>query len=187
MNMFLLNITHENISFLERQRALCCFKGSSIRIRNSFSLVTPVAVKWTAVNMMTSRQEKFYKHKTSTDQKFITERVIIDVVCSSRRLVNSLTGVTFIMVVFGENAFWVLGGFFIAIPRVTTGKNCLQGATSSSYYTSMLPRSPPCFYRSPEQTNQTLTPETAFCVLHSHRRFSYTLVKGTSPHLQPHR
>lgn len=130
---------------------------------------------------MTSRQEKFYKHKTSTDQKFITERVIIDVVCSSRRLVNSLTGVTFIMVVFGENAFWVLGGFFIAIPRVTTGKNCLQGATSSSYYTSMLPRSPPCFYRSPEQTNQTLALERAFHVFrkfHRHRRFSYMLGGG---------
>ena len=69
---------------------------------------------------------KFYKHKTSMDQKFITERVITDVVCSSRRHGNSFTDVSFITAVYGENAFWAARGFFAAIPRVATGKNWLQ-------------------------------------------------------------
>ncbi len=33
------------------------------------------------------------------------------------------------MVVYGENAFWAAGGFFIAIPRVATS---LSGGTVSS-------------------------------------------------------
>lgn len=39
---------------------------------------------------------KFYKYKTSIDQNFIIERVIIDFVCSLRRPVNSFTDDSFI-------------------------------------------------------------------------------------------
>ena len=47
------------------------------------------------------------------DQKFIIERVIIDLVCSLRCPVNSLSDISFTMVVYGENAFWAAGGFLL--------------------------------------------------------------------------
>ena len=47
----------------------------------------------------------FYKQKTSMDQKFIKQRVIIDFVYSWWCPVRSFTDVSFTMVVYGENAF----------------------------------------------------------------------------------
>ena len=67
------------------------------------------------------------------NQKFIIERVIIDVVCSSRCPVNSFTDICFTVVVYGENPFWAAGGFFAAIPRVAAGKNWLQGWAAAPY------------------------------------------------------
>lgn len=78
------------------------------------------------------------KYKTSVDQKFIIERIIINLVCSSRCPVNSFTDVSLIMVADGENVFWVTRGFFVAIPQVATGKKLVSiGVVSRSYYTSM--------------------------------------------------
>lgn len=48
--------------------------------------------------------DKFYKYKTSMDQKFIIERIVSDQVCSSSVL-TSFTDMSFIMVVYRENAF----------------------------------------------------------------------------------
>ncbi len=41
--------------------------------------------------------------------------------------VNSFTDVSFTVVVYGEIAFWAVGGFFVAIPQVATLKNWRQG------------------------------------------------------------
>ena len=54
------------------------------------------------------------------DQKIIIERVLIDLVCGLKRPVNSFTDLSLILVVYGENAFWVAGEFFTAIPRLAT-------------------------------------------------------------------
>lgn len=51
---------------------------------------------------------KFYKYKTSMDQKFIMERLIIDPACSS------------------GCAFWAEEDFFSAIPQVATEQNGKQ-------------------------------------------------------------
>jgi len=99
------------------------------------------------------------------DQKFIIERVIIDLVCSWRCPVNSFTDVSFIMVVYGENAFWAAGGFFRSGHLEKLSARLSSGAVSSSYNTSMEQVllhggrhvAPPCFYSGPEQTNQTIT------------------------------
>ena len=48
------------------------------------------------------------------DQRFIIQRIIIDLIYSSRCPVNSFTDVSFTMVVYGENAFWAAGEFFSA-------------------------------------------------------------------------
>ena len=47
------------------------------------------------------------------DQTFISESVIIDLVSSSWYPVNSFTDASFVMVVYGENALWAAGEFFI--------------------------------------------------------------------------
>lgn len=44
-------------------------------------------------------------NETSMDQKGITERPIIDVVCSLRCSINSFTDMSFIKVLYGKNAF----------------------------------------------------------------------------------
>lgn len=50
------------------------------------------------------------------------DEVLIDLVYSSWFPLNSNTKVSFIIVVYGENAFWDAGKFFVALPQVTTGK-----------------------------------------------------------------
>lgn len=57
------------------------------------------------------------------DQTFVIQGVMLYLVCSSRCLVNSLTDVSFVMVLYGENYFGATGEFFTAILRVTTGQN----------------------------------------------------------------
>lgn len=54
---------------------------------------------------------------------------------------NTFTGFSFTIVVYGKIALWAAKGFVIAGPRVTTGKNLylLRGGTvSSSYNTPMV-------------------------------------------------
>ena len=53
------------------------------------------------------------KHKTSINQKLVTETVIIEHVFSLRCLVNSFTDVSFLMVTNGEKDFWATGIFFL--------------------------------------------------------------------------
>ena len=59
---------------------------------------------------------KCYKYKTSMGQQFRTERVIIDVICSSGCPVNSFTDVSFTVVVYGKSAFSDAGEFFATVP-----------------------------------------------------------------------
>lgn len=68
------------------------------------------------LNRFSWLKESFTNIKPPLDQNNIIERVIIDVVCSWRRPVNSFTDVSFITVVYGPQ-----GDFFAAIPRVATG------------------------------------------------------------------
>lgn len=60
------------------------------------------------------------------DQKFIIERFTTDLVCSLGFLVSSLTDVSFIIVPYGEYAFWAAGGFFAAIPLGKIGSKAEQ-------------------------------------------------------------
>lgn len=55
-------------------------------------------------------------HLAHTPKKVIIERVIIDPYCSSRYSVNTITDVSFTLVIYGENAFGAVGDFFAAIP-----------------------------------------------------------------------
>lgn len=48
------------------------------------------------------------------DQKFFIKKVIIDIVCSSWRPIDSLIDISFIMVLCGEYAFWATGELFTA-------------------------------------------------------------------------
>lgn len=49
---------------------------------------------------------------SSMDQKWIIERVIIELVSSSRYPVNSFTGISFAKSVHGGNSLWAAGDFF---------------------------------------------------------------------------
>lgn len=52
--------------------------------------------------------------------------------------VSRSKGISFTIVVYGENAFWAIGFFFpAAMPRVATGKRSLQCDVSRSYNASM--------------------------------------------------
>lgn len=66
-------------------------------------------------------------NETSMDQKGITERPIIDVVCSWRCSINSLTHISFIKVLYGKNAFSAGYEFLAVIPQVATWQNWTQG------------------------------------------------------------
>ena len=64
------------------------------------------------------------------DQKLVTETVITEHVFSLRRLVNSFTDVSFLMVANGEKVFWAAGiflkNFFGATSQLATEINWQQ-------------------------------------------------------------
>lgn len=64
-----------------------------------------------SLKFLFSAQGKLNKYKTSKDQQFIIESVIIDLFCCSRFPVDSFTDVSVTMVVYGENAFRATSGF----------------------------------------------------------------------------
>ena len=66
------------------------------------------------------------------DQKFIIERVRIDLVSSQRRPVNSFTDVSVITVTYGENVFGITGEFFAEIPK--TGSKAERQCPGLSSY-----------------------------------------------------
>ena len=57
-----------------------------------------------------SARGQFYKYKTSMDQIFKIERVIIDLVCCSRCPVSTST-----RMVYGGNVFWSIRGFSLQL------------------------------------------------------------------------
>ncbi len=70
-------------------------------------LWTLYAVTLLILKSLFSAHRKFYKHKTSRDQKLIKEKVIIELICCSRWTVSSFTDVS--------SAIVACGG---AVPRV---------------------------------------------------------------------
>lgn len=57
-----------------------------------------------------SAPAKFYKYQNSMDQKFLLERVTVDL-CRSGCPGNSFTDISFIMVVYGEMLFGMQGNY----------------------------------------------------------------------------
>lgn len=82
------------------------------------------------LNHFSQFKGNFYWYKTSFDQIFIIERVIIDPVCSSSSSVNSFTDVCFIIVLYGKNAVWPIVEFLFAIlgniGSKAEGSHCIQ-------------------------------------------------------------
>lgn len=58
--------------------------------------------------------------------KLMIQRVIIDLVCSWRCPVNDVTGISFLILLYGENANRVAEEYLAAIPQVATWQHWTQ-------------------------------------------------------------
>ena len=76
---------------------------------------------------------RFFKSKSSTDQKFVIDLAINNFVCSSSCPVNGFTDVASLMAVYRENAFWATREFFAALLWLATGLDWKQSWTASSF------------------------------------------------------
>lgn len=58
--------------------------------------------------------------------RFMIQRVMIDLVCSSMCPVNNVTGISFLILLYGENANRVAEEYLAAIPHVATWQHLNQ-------------------------------------------------------------
>lgn len=74
--------------------------------------------------LLFSAQGKLHKYKTSTEQEFRTERMIVDLVCSLQKCRQQFYRLLSCNVGLGEKCFFGgTGTFFAAVLRVATGQN----------------------------------------------------------------
>lgn len=72
---------------------------------------------------------KIYKNNTTMAQKLIIKTVGTQIFCSSRWPVNSYMDICFIIVTYGQNAFWTTGEFLAAITQLATGKQLCKSVS----------------------------------------------------------